>query len=276
MKLTYVKADPSGNITLFVLTPVPLSHRKEINALLLSLDKEAEQVGCLSFSGTQVNVEMMGGEFCGNATRSAAAYCASLAETERGNYQVTCSGCARSLPVSVRRLGKGIYDAEVELPLPLSLTKESLLLAGKETEVIHVVLPGIDHYVCFTDCLDSLDKEACWKDLERQVLADTPPEAFGLILVEEKTRRMVPAVFVTATKTLYWERSCGSGSAAAAAALADRYGKTTVMTLEEPGGPIRIRAEIEKKALRHLFIGGPVALFPPKQLIAASFSTVHP
>jgi histidine racemase len=49
MKIRTVQADPSGNITLFVLDPVPLEQRRDINEKLLSGDTALEQVGCLSW-----------------------------------------------------------------------------------------------------------------------------------------------------------------------------------------------------------------------------------
>jgi diaminopimelate epimerase len=71
---------------------------------------------------------------------------------------------------------------------------------------------------------------------------------------------MIPAVFVTATGTLYWERSCGSGSAAAAAALGRRYQKSLALTLKEPGGPISIKATVKDGTLTGVTIGGPVRI----------------
>ena len=51
MNVNVVKLDPSGNITLFVLSPVPVDDRRELNDALLSADPDAEQAGCLSGSG---------------------------------------------------------------------------------------------------------------------------------------------------------------------------------------------------------------------------------
>ena len=43
MNVNVVKLDPSGNITLFVLSPVPVDDRRELNDALLSADPDAEQ-----------------------------------------------------------------------------------------------------------------------------------------------------------------------------------------------------------------------------------------
>ena len=41
MNVNVVKLDPSGNITLFVLSPVPVDDRRELNDALLSADPDA-------------------------------------------------------------------------------------------------------------------------------------------------------------------------------------------------------------------------------------------
>ena len=261
MNVNVVKLDPSGNITLFVLSPVPVDDRRELNDALLSADPDAEQAGCLSGSGRSVRVEMMGGEFCGNASRSAAAYWAHI-HGEEGVFEVTCSGAKAPMEARVKKLGSTppTYDAEIDLPLPLSITEEAMRVGEKEVSLIHVVLPGIDHYVYFTEELDALAPMDYWLALKNKVSTGPLPDAYGLILVEEKSARMIPAVFVTATGTLYWERSCGSGSAAAAAALGLRHQKSLALILKEPGGPISIKAAMKDGKLTGITIGGPVRI----------------
>ena len=87
MIINYVKANPSGNITLFVLNQIAPEDRKRVNEILLAKEKDAEQVACLSINGNQTTVQMMGGEFCGNATRSSAAYALSLSGEKSGDFQ---------------------------------------------------------------------------------------------------------------------------------------------------------------------------------------------
>ena len=265
MLLHHVKADPSGNITIFVLDDVAESAKKTVNAALLREDRTAEQVGCYRRDGTDLYVAMMGGEFCGNASRSAAAYALQQSGHTEGMFRVHCTGCPVPLKARAAKLAEGIYNASIELPLPLSLTRETIRLKNAVHEVFHVVLPGIDHYIFLTDDLDGLDKEGWWHALQSHVRTGQEPEAYGLILYEERTSRMVPAVYVTATGTLYWENSCGSGSAALAAALGCRDGKSFRKQLLEPGGPIDITADVSDGRLSAIGIGGPVTLFPTKK-----------
>jgi diaminopimelate epimerase len=262
MLLHYVKADPSGNITLFVLENVPDADKAKVNAALLNLDKTAEQVGCYSQKGNDVYVAMMGGEFCGNASRSAAAYALQQSGKEKGTFTVHCSGCDEPLPARISKVSDTIFNASINLSLPLSVTAETITCNGETHEVTHVVLPGIDHYIFLTDSLDELDQKAWWKALQAHVREGKEPEAYGLIFYEAKSGRMVPAVYVTATGTLYWENSCGSGSAALAAALGIKNGKSFKTTLHEPGGPIDIMADVTGGKLQSIAIGGPVTLYP--------------
>ena len=73
MKLNILRADPAGNITIFVLDPIEKAQRAAIAEQIMAIPfLKAEQVGyaCPPEDGVDGRMEMMGGEFCGNATRS--------------------------------------------------------------------------------------------------------------------------------------------------------------------------------------------------------------
>ena len=68
-----VRADPAGNITALVLSDVPKEERPALAAKLMALpDWGVEQVGFVHRGPPGIHgvLEMMGGEFCGNATRA--------------------------------------------------------------------------------------------------------------------------------------------------------------------------------------------------------------
>ena len=70
--LRVVRADPAGNITLFVLTPVEKAECAAVAARLMEIEAlKAEQVGCIFPNG---HMEMEAGEFCGNASRAYAIF----------------------------------------------------------------------------------------------------------------------------------------------------------------------------------------------------------
>lgn len=118
MKVRTMQADPSGNVTLYVLDPVPQKDRKELNRQLLTLHPSVEQAGCLSIKEGQPQVEMMGGEFCGNATRSAGACALYFNGEKEGEFQVTCSGCPVPLPVRAKKSGRTCTRPASSCPRP--------------------------------------------------------------------------------------------------------------------------------------------------------------
>ena len=74
MKLNILRADPAGNTTVFVLDPIEKAQRAAIAEQIMAIPfLKAEQVGyaCPPEDGVDGRMEMMGGEFCGNALRCA-------------------------------------------------------------------------------------------------------------------------------------------------------------------------------------------------------------
>ena len=75
-EIRYVILDPTGNLTALVLDPVSGEERTRITAALMD---RCEQVGYLCSPekpGVRARLQMMGGEFCGNASMAAAVYLA--------------------------------------------------------------------------------------------------------------------------------------------------------------------------------------------------------
>ena len=113
-ELRVVRADPAGNITLFVLTPVEKAECAAVAAKLLAIEAlKAEQVGFIFPNG---HMEMEAGEFCGNASR---AYGYLLAKqqglTGRHTMHLSVSGCDHPVAVTVD-MDAGTASAEMPLP----------------------------------------------------------------------------------------------------------------------------------------------------------------
>lgn len=262
MTIDYLVADPSGNTTILVLTPVAKAQHSSLAAQLLALPGiEAEQVGYVSReAGKPLRVYMMGGEFCGNASRSAAAWALACDGGEQGVYDVSCSGCDAVLPAKVARKGEGTYEAFIEMPYPEDVSGILIAVDDFPARFFRVDLPGITHFVHFVPSLEGLDKEKYWAILQDYVDGEDLP-AYGLVLCDTKKGEMIPAVYVRDTDTLYWENSCGSGSAAVAAALACTTHKNVACYMKQPGGTLAIAAKVSEKGdLQQIFIGGPVRL----------------
>lgn len=265
----YILADPCGNTTILVLSEVPLERRSALSARLLQPDcVGAEQAGFLTFPAegpADIHIHMMGGEFCGNASRSAAAYAAQSAGVLEKTYRVSCSGCEDILSAHVKRRDDGQYDAAITMPLPSSITAVIVDVGGMPHRFYRVDFGGIVHFVYLGHQLETLDKDLYWQSLQ-DYAADENYEAYGLILYDPSCGTMLPAVYVTATVTLYWEQSCGSGSAAVAAVAACLSRKDFVAPLCQPGGTIYAQASWAEEGLQEIRIGSAIKLYPMRDI----------
>ena len=192
---------------------------------------------------------MMGGEFCGKALRSAArAWTAAHPDALGRALPYEISGCDRPLSVTADESG----SVRASMPLPLSVERWN----GLDT----AVFPGIVHALCVGR---EPDEDHARKLTSALAAVWTAPAA-GVMYLDREGRTMRPAVWVRDTDTLFFESSCASGSAAAAAILsrAQPDGES-VWPLRQPGGVILASARREDGRLTELAISGPVGLEPP-------------
>ncbi|MDR1319490.1 MAG: hypothetical protein LBJ90_07685 [Treponema sp.] len=285
MNLEIVAADPAGNITIFVLAaegrgaaefcsakdeePCPPARRAAIaKALLADLSLGAEQVGfvipakphTLRWKQTKSGggaaeglwrLEMMGGEFCGNAARSFGLFVArETGLAGKGTVTIGISGAAEPLAVHV---DTETGSAAAEMPLPLA--EETLEYEGRPLPVY--VFEGITHVIAEGFEADESLTRALLR-LYRPAAGQPPPAAFGVMFYDAARRFMKPAVYVAATDSLVFESSCGSGSAALGVWLA-RAGEES-FEISQPGGVIEVTTVKRGGEIRRVTIGGKVGL----------------
>ena len=252
MKLNVLRADPAGNITLFVMDPVEKSQRGKIAEQLMAIESfKAEQVGfyCPPTGEADGHMEMMGGEFCGNATR---AFGMLIAQEKGGasNVLIETSGCDHLVNVAVD-LEAG--TSRSEMPLPLSVAEAEV----DGVKGVLVNLGGIAHFV-----VEGVEPGQEFFDKAEPLFLDIEGlDAYGVMFHTEKG--MAPLVKVPAANSLVWEGSCGSGSLASAIAhsqdLADgEFAKDYV----QPAGIVRATVVRKAGEVVETFIGGPVSLEP--------------
>lgn len=258
MIIHYILANPSGNTTVLVFDAVAPQDRRAITARLLQRTG-AEQVGYLTIHPDRViEVTMMGGEFCGNASRSAAAYVLMQDGAQEDDFKISCSGCDTILSAHAQKRADSVYDAFIEMPRPMAIDAVIVDVEGQPARFYRVILPGIVHFIHFVDTINVACKEIFWQAIE-DYAKEEQYEAFGLVLFDPKHLAMLPAVYVTGTDTLYWEQSCGSGSAAVAALLAVLGKRNVSCTIAQPGGAITIAATYGESTVQSICIGGPVS-----------------
>ncbi|MBE7003304.1 MAG: hypothetical protein E7425_03340 [Ruminococcaceae bacterium] len=257
MKLHVVRADPAGNITLFVLDPVPREERAALAAALLRLPgTDAEQVGfaCEPRDGFDGRMEMAGGEFCGNASRAFGMLLARRrGVTGRAHYTLEVSGSASPVCVDVN-VAEGTARAAMPLPRPCG----KFVLFDERDMLVN--LGGIVHFVTHHKP-DAAAMDALEPVLRTMREAGALPdmEAYGVIFLHDG--RMTPLVKVPAAGTLFWEGSCGSGSLAAAIVeSAGTEDGTFARDYVQPAGVVRAEVERRESCVCAAYIGGSVTL----------------
>ncbi|MBQ0004531.1 MAG: hypothetical protein KBS68_01560 [Clostridiales bacterium] len=215
--------DPAGNTTAIVEDglDIPAAKRLEISRDIM--DKGlAEQV---AFEVAPGRIEMMGGEFCGNASR-AYGYLKALDCWSTGEHEVLINISGASGPVLVKvNLDAG--EAYAAMPSPLEIVQ---LAVGDVTYPV-VRMEGIDHMIIHSEADEMLAAAAIEAMLEQ-----LGQDACGVMFLSDN--KLVPVVHVRETNSTIWESSCGSGSVATAWYLAS--GSTGEFELVQPGGTIKV------------------------------------
>ena len=231
-----LRADPAGNVTILVLSPVEPRLRAAAAVALLN-EYGGEQAGFIvpPVSGGAARLEMMGGEFCGNALRCLGLWYAATRPGAAGRpVPMEISGVDGTLSVTADP-ADGLVSAR--MPLPAAL--------GERLGMPTAEFPGIVHALCREDVPDAA--------LARRLTAALAADGHA----------MRPAVYVAGTDTLYFENSCASGSAAAAALLSAAEKRDAEYVFRQPGGALAAGARWEGGALRELTVSGRVTLGRP-------------
>lgn len=266
-KITFVKMDPGGNVTILVTGGVAVN-RPAVRAAIASelLDQRhlhAEQVGFVH--PASLSLEMMGGEFCGNAARALTAYILLQKGVPEWSGRITVSGVTRPLEAWGRRIGEAEVVAEVEMPCRRSLDSVRTEL-WKEKEVAVVEIEGITHIL-----LDQANHPfpADWEREAAEIRAAFGVEelpAVGTIWYTEGDRgaEIKPVVRVRETATTYYETACGSGTLALGLFAAKRAlrGISDCAVRQPSGEELQLSITLDEttQQFTHAAIRGPVRM----------------
>ena len=242
MNEKYYYADPTGNITLLAPLPADGTPLTDAAAHLMMLEPSAEQVGFLSAAsdGSDISLQMAGGEFCGNASLSAAAvFCLEHpceSEREARRIVVHASGASAPIPVLIRQTGSCAFEGTVSMPAPLSILDRSFTFGNRFYLLTEVQFEGITHLVSPLPVEKDLAAAAI-----RQWCMELDADALGIILLDLSRQILTPLVYVRKSETLFWESSCASGTTAAGACLREKLGPGS-WVFSEPAGILKIDA----------------------------------
>ncbi|MDU2503345.1 MAG: hypothetical protein ACLVEW_05840 [Peptoniphilus sp.] len=231
----YFRANPCGNITGFVVAPVYPGYRKAYtDCIIEQIDKDVEQVGFISpaYEGAPLRMDMMGGEFCANATRAYGLYSAGFYDTDGlVDIEVYVSGHQGTTDVIADVKNQKAY---VALDAPIG--RENLTIAGKDCTLIK--LHGISHLVV------EAEEDRDFVDKALEVLKkDYKDEAYGVLFFNKEMLEMIPYVYVEGSETLFREGSCGSGTVAVVNYLEsdiDKLDEDYKIAIKNPAGELEV------------------------------------
>lgn len=234
MELTYAFMDPTGNMTVLVEQAVPAADQPRIASDIMAVEPLCEQVGFVvdTPDGCDAAIRMAGGEFCGNAAMCAASlYALNCGIDEEKHLRVSVSG--REVEIVVTPAADG-YACSVAMPAP-----KEIITVEKGGLTLPVVLSdGISHAVL----LGAVD-DGTAETIVRELCEELRAEALGLMQVDLEAGTMNPLVYVPDAKTLFWENSCGSGTAAVGAYLRYSTGKAVSLPLRQKGGTLHVATD---------------------------------
>ena len=242
--------NPAGNVTAVVLSPVQPELRPGLSRAIMDQGR-AEQVGFAAQPrlGGDCRIEMMGGEFCGNAVRSYGLMQQAAAETD--TLAVEISGATAPVPVTAEPLHQTAF---ADMPLPLGV--DWISVWGKQYPLIQC--QGIGHLLALGQ-----PPEPTFLEEARPMLNQLEQEAWGIMFLSGQ--QLTPAVYVKHTDSLVWESSCGSGSVAAAWYLAGQNPAKKCFLFQEPGGEISVEVRWKDGGIIGCSMGGPVGLGPVEE-----------
>ncbi|MDL2285171.1 hypothetical protein LJB93_00325 [Desulfovibrio sp. OttesenSCG-928-F07] len=297
-KVNFVKLSPGGNTTILLnAQDTPPQKRAEVaNMLMNNLHLGAEQVGFTNYTAAPPRLDMMGGEFCLNATRCLVYEMLHkkmffpLQGTEDLFGLVQSSGINTPLQVRIKN-GKTVPDSgQADCMVSILAENSPKNLQELEPGLTLVHVPGISHLLVnlnvYPQPQNPLDEAK--KLIQRFNLQNLP--ACGVIFYQEQAASkpapsellppsatlqsslpnsgtfinctIIPVVYVAATNSFVAETACGSGTMALAIALAKQAELIFLSVLQPSGETLRVKLEQHKitSNLCRLEVGGKVSL----------------
>ena len=253
-KIQYITYIPAGNDTAFVLkrgyTP---EQKKKINDTIMQKESNIEQVGFVEL-GKEPELEMAGGEFCGNATRSAAYY---YLKGQTGELLLKVNG-KDYVTAGVNEKG----EAYCEIPL---YKGNDSMFEIKEEGIYQVRMQGMVTIVIEEDKAEpylehkETIKEEAKKIIEKYDLINE--EAVGIMFLEKEDNmlKINPVVWVNAIDTMFYETACGSGTTGVGIVKAMKENCNQRLEIRQPSGEsIKIKIEMENSQIQKAVISGKI------------------
>ncbi|WP_206427337.1 diaminopimelate epimerase [Clostridium rectalis] len=260
--------NPVENMTVLITDQISKDMHMNIAKKIMNYNNIfAEQVGfiekAISKKGKEKNclrLQMMGGEFCGNATRALAAVLVyreyPYLDKFHNYYSISLEVSGADDLVECRvwnTESNNKFISQVKMPLPKRIENILIKYNNGNIEVLKVEFPGIIHIV--VDSNKILNKDEFYNVI-RDYFKDEEYEALGIMFYDKDKNYLEPLVYVKAIDSLFWERSCASGTCALGAALAFLRKSNISTEIMQPGGELEIMVNIENDIITSIEIKG--------------------
>jgi len=246
---------PGGNDTCIITGAVDDQiERKRLNDLIMSNYSNVEQVGFLSDG--QLN--MAGGEFCGNATRSSAFL---ILKGNPGEIKLNVSGVKDVLVCGVNQ----DLEAYAQMPIYPDPEKITPIRQPNGSSDFLVEMEGISHLITFnSELIEGLSEEKIKQLAKNKIFElnlDKLPAA-GVIFTQKQgdLYQITPIVYVRDIDTLFLETACGSGTTALGLVLSKTSNLSiNKVPIRQPSGmDIKVSVDFDGQKFKKAFIEGSV------------------
>jgi len=223
-KINCAYVDPGGNPTVLVSDRIPRNKQPKLAKEIIKRIPSCEQVGFIepaNNSKALCRLQMMGGEFCGNAARALAVFLA-YSKNAGLSFNFESSGSNNLLTASVKlNINGDAVFSKFKTSLPYSVEKITLRLDRRKVNCKIVIIKGISLIVIpgryYANNVDFL---SCFRKLyqDKKVTSEAAGFVFYKKLANSKYK-IVPVIYVRVLDSMVTETSCASGSIALALCL---------------------------------------------------------
>lgn len=258
--IKFVKLNPSGNITALVLnTNIKQELYKKIASDILKKYKDVEQVGFLKVYDKLFCLEMMGMEFCGNASRAFASFLVKNGDVKENEFYFSTSGIDKPILASVKMLNTNSYFSSIAIPFFKKINDIIAQNVVDNVEVFVVSLNGITH-ILVNEEKYAFDKKNYTKQAKYFINYLGLKNASAVGVIWFKKYKIKPVVWVKNTNTYYYENSCGSGSLALGIYYASFSDKKNFNIVQKNGQFISVSVLLENNIVKSANIAGNVEI----------------
>ncbi len=241
-RLTVHLVWPGGNTTAIVAEGMPREQQAAAARAIMRQDPTIEQVGFFERPvdpGADIRLQMMGGEFCGNAARCAGYVWG--AETGNTHVRLEVSGLSGFVDVDTR-------PDRTTLRLP-----GSFFLDAARADHTIVDLAGIRHVI-----VEGKGDATTAGELIRRYRESHP--AVGIMYLQRagQALHLTPFVWVRETDTLIPETACGSGTIAVAVAEHGSTRTAAARITQPTGETYSVRLHHDGSGLQSIELTGAV------------------